>query len=163
MINNKTKLISTVGKIALGALAPELLAQGTKLVNAQLEKRKGYVKVPDVTALTVDEADEIMTQYHFNHTVVSVAPAVKYANAVPNQVVSTQPKGNTVVDPQTFVKLYTIDAETIHQSQLIAETLEKARQVRKQAIKEKVNNTVRATAKIPAHITKKLKANKKKL
>ena len=65
MINNKTKLISTVGKIALGALAPEILAQGTKLVNAQLEKRKGYVKVPDVTALTVDEADEIMTQYHF--------------------------------------------------------------------------------------------------
>ena len=159
---NKTKLISTVGKIALGALVPELLAQGTKLVNAQLEKRKGYIKVPDVTALDVDEANEIMTQYHFNHTVVSVAPAVKYANAVPNQVVKTQPKGNSLVDPQTFVKLYTIDAETIQQSKMMAADLEKAKQKRQQSIKAKVQNTMTATTKIPAQITRKLKRNKNK-
>lgn len=159
---NKTKLISTVGKIALGALAPELLAQGTKLVNAQLEKRKGYVKVPDVTALDVDEANEIMTQYHFNHTVVSVAPAVKYANTLPNQVVKTQPKGNSLVDPQTFVKLYTIDAETIQQSKMMAADLEKAKQKRQQLIKAKVQNTMTATTKIPAQITRKLKRNKNK-
>lgn len=159
---NKTKLISTVGKIALGALAPELLAQGTKLVNAQLEKRKGYIKVPDVTALDVDEATEIMTQYHFKPTVVPVAAAVKYANAVPNQVVKTQPKGNTVVDPQTFVKLFMIDAETVQQSKLMAEDLEKTKQKRQQTIKEKVQNTVTATTKIPARITRKLKLNKRK-
>ena len=159
---NKTKLISTVGKIALGALAPELLAQGTKLVNAQLEKRKGYIKVPDVTALDVDEATEIMTQYHFKHTVVPVAAAVKYANAVPNQVVKTQPKGNTVVDPQTFVKLYTIDAETVQKSKMMAADLEKAKQKRQQAVKAKVQNTITATTKIPAQITRKLKRNKNK-
>ena len=159
---NKTKLISTVGKIALGALAPELLAQGTKLVNAQLEKRKEYIKVPDVTALDVDEANEIMTQYHFNHTVVSVAPAVKHANTVPNQVVKTQPKGNSLVDPQTFVKLYTIDAETIQQSKMMAADLEKAKQKRQQSIKAKVQNTITATTKIPAQITRKLKRNKNK-
>lgn len=159
---NKTKLISTVGKIALGALAPELLAQGTKLVNAQLEKRKEYIKVPDVTALDVDEANEIMTQYHFNHTVVSVAPAVKYANAVPNQVVKTQPKGNSLVDPQTFVKLYTIDAETVQKSKMMAADLEKAKQKRQQAVKAKVQNTITATTKIPAQITRKLKRNKNK-
>ncbi|MDN2650375.1 PASTA domain-containing protein [Leuconostoc lactis] len=159
---NKTKLISTVGKIALGALAPELLAQGTKLVNAQLEKRKGYVKVPDVTALDVDEANEIMTQYHFNHTVVSVAPSVKYANTVPNRVVKTQPKGNTVVDPQTFVKLYTIDAETVQKSKTMAAELKKAKQKRQQAIKAKVQNTMTVTTKIPAQVTRKLKRNKNK-
>lgn len=159
---NKTKLISTVGKIALGALAPELLAQGTKLVNAQLEKRKGYIKIPDVTALDVDEANEIMTQYHFNHTVVSVAPAVKYANAVPNQVVKTQPKGNSLVDPQTFVKLYTINAETVQKSKMMAADLEKAKQKRQQAVKAKVQNTITATTKIPAQITGKLKRNKNK-
>lgn len=159
---NKTKLISTVGKIALGALAPELLAQGTKLVNAQLEKRKGYIKVPDVTALDVDEANGIMTQYHFNHTVVSVAPAVKYANAVPNQVVKTQPKGNSLVDPQTFVKLYTIDAETVQKSKMMAADLEKAKQKRQRAVKAKVQNTITATTKIPAQITRKLKRNKNK-
>lgn len=161
MMNN-TKLISTVGKIALGALAPELLAQGAKLVNAQLEKRKGYIKVPDVTALDVDEANEIMTQYHFNHTVVSVAPAVKYANAVPNQVVKTQPKGNSLVDPQTFVKLYTIDAETVQKSKMMAADMEKAKQKRQQAVKAKVQNTITATTKIPAQITRKLKRNKNK-
>ncbi|MEN2370503.1 PASTA domain-containing protein [Leuconostoc lactis] len=159
---NKTKLISTVGKIALGALAPELLAQGTKLVNAQLEKRKGYIKVPDVTALDVDEANEIMTQYHFNHTVVSVASAVKYANAVPNQVVKTQPKGNSLVDPQTFVKLYTIDAETVQKSKMMAADLEKVKQKKQQAVKAKVQNTITATTKIPAQITRKLKRNKNK-
>ncbi|WP_455646895.1 PASTA domain-containing protein [Leuconostoc sp.] len=159
---NKIKLISTVGKIALGAFAPELLAQGTKLVNAQLEKRKGYIKVPDVTALDVDEANEIMTQYHFNHTVVSVAPAVKYANAVPNQVVKTQPKGNSLVDPQTFVKLYTIDAETVQKSKMMAADLEKAKQKRQQAVKAKVQNTITATTKIPAQITSKLKRKKNK-
>lgn len=159
---NKTKLISTVGKIALGALAPELLAQGAKFVNAQLEKRKGYIKVPDVTALDVDEANEIMTQYHFNHTVVSVAPAVKYANAVPNQVVKTQPKGNSLVDPQTFVKLYTIDAETVQKSKMMAADMEKAKQKRQQAVKAKVQNTITATTKIPAQITRKLKRNKNK-
>lgn len=158
---NKTKLISTVGKIALGALAPELLAQGTKLVNAQLERRKGYIKVPDVTALDVDEATEIMTQYRFKHTVVPVAAAVKYANAVPNQVVKTQPKGNTVVDPQTFVKLYTIDAETVQKSKMMAADLEKAKQKRQQAVKAKVQNTITATTKIPAQITRKLKRNKR--
>ncbi|USI44950.1 hypothetical protein [Leuconostoc mesenteroides] len=42
----KAKLFGTIGKMALGAVAPDVLEQGTKIVNDQLEKRKDYLKYP---------------------------------------------------------------------------------------------------------------------
>ncbi|MFL2030468.1 hypothetical protein [Loigolactobacillus zhaoyuanensis] len=68
----KAKLFGTIGKMALGAVAPDVLEQGTKIVNDQLEKRKDYLKIPDVKLLDVEKATAVIDKYNFNHSEVPV-------------------------------------------------------------------------------------------
>ncbi len=49
----KTKIISTLGKVALNAVAPDVLEQGTKMINNHLEKRNEYIKIPDVKSVDI--------------------------------------------------------------------------------------------------------------
>ncbi|CAM3216289.1 PASTA domain-containing protein [Leuconostoc rapi] len=152
----KAKLFGTIGKMTVGALAPDLLEQGTKVVSDQLEKRKNYVKIPDVKLLNVDEATATMKQYGFNHSLVKVVADIKYANRVPNSVVKIQPRGNTSVDPKTFVKVYYIDEETVAQSQKLAKDLEINKLNRKHKTQEQIHNAIDATSKVSSHVTEKL-------
>ena len=152
----KAKLFGTIGKMAVGAVAPDLLEQSTKIVSDQLEKRKDYTKIPDVKLLNVEEATATMKQYSFNHSVVKVTADIKYANSVPNSVVKIQPKGNTTVDPNTFVKIYYIDEETVIQSQKLAKDLEINRLNKKHKKQEQIHNALDVTSKVSSNLTKKL-------
>lgn len=152
----KAKLFGTIGKMAVGAVAPDLLEQSTKIVSDQLEKRKDYIKIPDVKLLNVEEATATMKQYSFNHSVVKVTADIKYASTVPNSVVKIQPKGNTTVDPSTFVKIYYIDEETVIRSQKLAKDLELNKLNKKHKTQEQIHNALDATSKVSSNLTGKL-------
>lgn len=152
----KVKFFGTLGKMALGALAPDLLEQGTKIVNNQLEKRKDYLKVPDVRLLDVEKAVTVMDKYNFNHSEVSVKADLHYASALPNTIVKLEPKGNTSVAPNTFVKLYYIDEQTIINSQLLAQEVKNKKNLKKLKIQKRIHNVLKTTSNISANIGKKL-------
>lgn len=152
----KAKPFDKIGEKAVGALGAVLLAQGTKVVSDQLEKRKDYVKVPDVKLLNVKEATSILKRYNFNYSLVKVISDIKYANSVPHSIVKTQPKGNASVDPKTFVKIYYIDEETVIQSQKLAKDLELNKLNKKHKTQEQIHNALDATSKVSSKLTGKL-------
>ena len=129
------KLIGVLGKAALGAAAPGLLENANKLVNDQLEQRKGYVKIPDITLLDAQEATSILDNYGLNHTLIKAEPNLDYANANPNTIVKMTPRGNAKVDPKTFIKVFYVDESIVDQSkQLLVNASE-------DALSENVNTT----------------------
>ena len=138
----KAKLFGTIGKMALGAVAPDVLEQGTKIVNDQLEKRKDYLKLPDVKLLNVETATAVIDKYNFNHSEVPVKADLHYADALPNTIVKMEPKGNTSVAPNTFVKLYYIDEQTLIDSQLLAQEAESKKALKKQKTQDQIHNVL---------------------
>ncbi|MCT4413523.1 PASTA domain-containing protein [Leuconostoc pseudomesenteroides] len=158
----KAKLFGTIGKMALGAVAPDVLEQGTKIVNDQLEKRKDYLKIPDVKLLDVEKATAIIDKYNFNHSEVPVKADLHYADALPNTIVKMEPKGNTSVAPNTFVKLYYIDEQTLIDSQLLAQEAESKKALKKQKTQEQIHNVLETTSSVSANIGNKLHFKKGK-
>lgn len=156
----KAKLFGTIGKMALGAVAPDLLEQGTRIVNDQLEKRKDYIKVPDVKFLPKHEAVAVMEKYQFNHSVVKINPDTKYINNSPDTIVKIEPKGNTLVDPNTFIKLYYIDEQTLQASQKLAQDLEYKKILKKQKAQAQLTSVIDNTSKIPSNLSKKIHMKK---
>lgn len=158
----KAKLFGTIGKMALGAVAPDVLEQGTKIVNDQLEKRKDYLKIPDVKLLDVEKATAVIDKYNFNHSEVPVKADLHYAGALPNTIVKMEPKGNTSVAPNTFVKLYYIDEQTLIDSQLLAQEAESKKALKKQKTQDQIHNVLETTSSVSANIGKKLHLKKDK-
>lgn len=158
----KAKLFGTIGKMALGAVAPAVLEQGTKIVNDQLEKRKDYIKIPNVKLLDVEKATAILDKYDFNHSEVPVKANLHYADALPNTIVKTEPKENTAVAPNTFVKLYYIDEQTLIDSQLLAQEAESKKALKKQKTQDQIHNVLETTSSMSANIGKKLHLKKDK-
>ncbi|MFT9470102.1 PASTA domain-containing protein [Leuconostoc pseudomesenteroides] len=158
----KAKLFGTIGKMALGAVAPDVLEQGTKIVNDQLEKRKDYLKIPDVKLLDVEKATAVIDKYNFNHSEVPVKADLQYADALPNTIVKMEPKGNTTVAPNTFVKLHYIDEQTVIDSQLLAQEAESKKALKKQKTQDQIHNVLETTSNVSANIGKKLHFKKEK-
>lgn len=158
----KAKLFGTIGKMALGAVAPAVLEQGTKIVNDQLEKRKDYLKIPDVKLLDVEKATAILEKYNFNHSEVPVKANLRYADVLPNTIVKTEPKANAAVAPNTFVKLYYIDEQTLIDSQLLAQEAESKKALKKQKTQDQIHNVLETTSSVSANIGKKLHLKKDK-
>lgn len=48
-----------------------VLDEATKIINNQLDKRKHYVKIPDIKSLPLDEAAKVLEQYEFNYALIS--------------------------------------------------------------------------------------------
>lgn len=158
----KEKLFGTMKKMALVAIAPAVLEQGTKIVNDQLEKRKDYLKIPNLKLLDVEKATAILEKYNFNHSEVPVKANLRYADALPNTIVKMEPKGNTTVAPNTFVKLYYIDEQTVIDSQLLAQEAESKKALKKQKTQNQIHNVLETTSNVSANIGKKLHLKKDK-
>ena len=112
----KLQIIGRLARVATAALTPVALDEATKIINRHLDKRKDYVKIPDVKSLYLDEAAKVLEQYEFNYALVKVKADVKYAYNDSDAVLRILPKGGANVDPTTFVKLYYADEEIIKQS-----------------------------------------------
>ncbi|MDF7626729.1 PASTA domain-containing protein [Lactobacillaceae bacterium L1_55_11] len=156
----KSKLLGTLGKLATAALTPTILEEGTKLANDFIDRRKGYVKIPDVTKLDTQEAHETVDKYNFNHSTVKARANANYANAIPGTIVKVEPKPNTLVSPDTFVKLYYIDEPTIEESKQLAQEQAERKAQRKQARKDQVQHAVHATSKVANNLSKKVHLKK---
>lgn len=145
LVSGMTSGGKSLAKGLLTSLPTEIADKTLDIVNAHMEKHKQDVKVPDLTGLTIDEAEDILTQFNFKHSRVLVEPHKNYRHKKENIVLRSVPKPNTSVVLGSFIKLYYIDAATIDASQKIIEQQQlhkQQRQANRQAI---VNQTVTTT------------------
>ena len=98
----KTKIFTVLGKLTAGALIPEALNQGAKILNRELEKRQDYVKIPDVTGLPVEEAAMVLEKYGFQHSLIKATASPQFSNSTDNQVIKLVPRAKSNVPATTF-------------------------------------------------------------
>ncbi|KAA8434768.1 PASTA domain-containing protein [Weissella paramesenteroides] len=115
----KIQLIGKAVKIAAPFVikaAPAVIEQVNKINEQQKEKKKDYIKIPDVLSLPINEATEVLTKYHFNYSLIKLPASGKIALQPADTVLKLTPKGGSNVSPNTFVKLYYADETIINES-----------------------------------------------
>lgn len=115
----KIQLIGKAVKIAAPFVikaAPAVIEQVNKINEQQKEKKKDYIKIPDVLSLPINEATEVLTKYHFNYSLIKLPASEKIALQPADTVLKLTPKGGSNVSPNTFVKLYYADETIINES-----------------------------------------------
>ncbi|MFT8458191.1 MAG: PASTA domain-containing protein [Liquorilactobacillus ghanensis] len=149
---SKKKILGKLTKTALDAVAPDFVDSTVNVVNQQLEKRKDYIKIPDVISLPIDEASSILESYNFKFSKVLVNPDIKYADKRSLTVLKISPKVGWDVDPKTFVKFFYADDEVIMKSKELknAAALKKEQQKKEQqeTLHNLTDSTVNQTKKM---------------
>ncbi|WP_281164441.1 PASTA domain-containing protein [Liquorilactobacillus sicerae] len=159
---SKKKIFSKVTKTVLDAVAPDFVDSATKIVGDQLEKRKDYVHIPDVTLISVEEAEKILSQYGFNFSKVLVTPDIKYANKRSFTVIDLSPKVGWAVDPKTYVKIFYANDEIIEKSKSLKLKADQEKKFAKQKHQETLNKLTNETIEQTTKLAKKFNFHKSK-
>lgn len=157
----KLQAIGRLARVAAAALTPVALDEATKIINRQLDKRKDYVKIPDVKSLSLDEAAKVLEQYEFNYALVKVKADVKYAYNDSDTVLRILPKGCASVDPTTFVKIYYADEETIQQSNVLFKNMMDQKVDKQEKRQQAVRGLTDKTKQVATDVSGKLGLTKK--
>lgn len=115
----KIQIIGKAAKIAAPYVikaAPAVMEQVNKFTEQQKDKKKDYIKIPDVLSLPVERATEVLTEYHFNYSLIKLPTDQKLASKAANTVLKITPKSGSNVDPNTFVKVYYADEAIVNES-----------------------------------------------
>lgn len=157
----KLQVIGRLARVVAAALTPVALDEATKIINRQLDKRKDYVKIPDVKSLSLDEAAKVLEQYEFNYALVKVKADVKYAYNDSDTVLRILPKGGASVDPTTFVKIYYADEETIQQSNVLFKNMMDQKVDKQEKRQQAVRGLTDKTKQVATDVSGKLGLTKK--
>ncbi|MGK4063167.1 PASTA domain-containing protein [Weissella paramesenteroides] len=157
----KLQIIGRLARVATAALTPVALDEATKIINRHLDKRKDYVKIPDVKSLSLNEAAKVLEQYEFNYALVKVKADVKYAYNDSDTVLRILPKGGANVDPTTFVKLYYADEETIKQSNDLFKDMMDQKVDKQEKRQQTVRDLTDKTKQVATDVSSKLGLTKK--
>lgn len=101
-----------INKIAKGVsgglgnlITPEVVNLAVKVGNDLFEKRMECVTIPDLKDVLIDEALKILKDDLDLVPAIAVAnPSVAYADESENEVVSTEPRFGSKVNPKSAVK-----------------------------------------------------------
>ncbi|MDN6899655.1 PASTA domain-containing protein [Oenococcus sicerae] len=117
---SKGKMLGKLTQIAAGSIlgSDPVEEAAAKIVNDQMDKRKDYVKVPDIVGVPLADAEKVLSKYQFKFIKTLADPDIKYANKRTDIVLATKPKGGSSVPPNTFIKLIYADQEVLTASQL---------------------------------------------
>mgnify|MGYP003365100703 CR=1 FL=1 len=134
---SKEKMLGKLTKVAASSILGSDPVEDAvvKIVNDQLEKRKDYVKVPDVIGVPLADAEKILSEYQFKFIRTLADPDIKYVNKRADVVLATKPRGGSSVAPHTFVKLIYADDDVLAASQLQLKDREAQRGAKKEANK----------------------------
>ena len=156
----KTKIFTVLGKLTAGALIPEALNQGAKILKRELEKRQDYVKIPDVTGLPVEEAALVLEKYGFQHSLIKATASPQFSNSTDNQVIKLVPRAKSNVPATTFLKVYYVDSATISESVILANKIREMKAIKKEKNHKNMQKIVQQTTKVTEKLTKKRHVSK---
>lgn len=142
---SKKKMLGKLTKNALNAIAPDFVDSTANIVSNELEKRKDYIKIPDVVSLPVDEASSILESYGFKFSKALIDPDSKYAERRPLTVLKISPNVGWAVDPKTFVKVFYADEAVITKSKELKNAIALKKEQQKKEQQEKLHNLTDST------------------
>ncbi|KRN25898.1 PASTA domain-containing protein [Lacticaseibacillus camelliae] len=161
----KGKIVGKIAAKAVQSLAPDLAvtaaAGAANIFKNTYDKHQAYVKVPDVSGLSIEDIPPILQKAKFNFASVLAEPDKRYAEKRPNTVLRTAPHANASVPPETFIKVFYADEDVINASKALAAEASEKKAARNEAAKQlahKVEDTAKTTTVGLAH-----KLNPKKL
>src|SRR5665648_144622 len=105
------------GKFVANQFAPDVVNLGAKIGVEIIEKQKNLIKIPDLKDVHIDEALRVLKD-ELNLTLTSAIanPRPAYADESENDVMYSEPKFGSRVNPSTTVKVYYLTQEVIDKS-----------------------------------------------
>lgn len=117
LIKGGKKVLVEGGRVAANAIAPDILNFGAKIGTEIIEKQKNLVKIPDLKDVHIDEALRILKDELNLAPVSAIAnPSLAYADESENEVMYSEPRFGSRVNPRTTVKVYYLTQEVIDKS-----------------------------------------------
>ncbi len=108
------------GKIVAQMIAPEAIDIGVKIGTEIYEHQKSLIKVPDLKDVHIDEAMRILKDdLHLNPASAIANPNIGFADESVNEVMYSEPKFGSRVNPGTTVKVYYLTQEVIDTSKML--------------------------------------------
>lgn len=105
------------GKFVAQQFAPGVLDLGAKIGGEFIEKQRNLIKIPDLKDVHIDEAVKILRdELNLIPTPAIAKPSLGYADESENEVMYSEPKFGSRVDPKTTVKVYYLTQEVIDKS-----------------------------------------------
>lgn len=112
------------GKIVAQMIAPEVLDIGVKIGSEIYEQQKSLVKIPDLKDVHIDEAMRVLKdELHLNPTSAIANPNIGFADESENEVMHSEPRFGSRVNPGSTVKLYYLTQEVIDKSKMLLGTV----------------------------------------
>ncbi|MBK5253351.1 MAG: hypothetical protein JJE03_02580 [Peptostreptococcaceae bacterium] len=113
----KKKMLMDGGKVVAGMIAPEVLEFGAKMGSELIEKQKNLVKIPDLIDVNIDEALRVLKdELNLTPTAAIANPSLAYADESEKDVMYSEPRFGSRVNPGTIVKVYYLTQEVIDKS-----------------------------------------------
>jgi hypothetical protein len=117
IVKGGKKVLIEGGKVVAEMVAPDLLNFGAKVGTEFIEKQKNLVKIPDLKDVHIDEALRILKdELNLTPTPAVANPNIAYADESENEVMYTEPRFGSRINPKTTVKVYFLTQEVIEKS-----------------------------------------------
>jgi hypothetical protein len=111
---NGGKILATQ---AAKQIAPDVMNLGAKISVEIIEKQKNLVKIPDLKDVHIDEALRVLKdEINLIPTSAIANPSLAYADESENDVMYSDPRFGSRVNPKTTVKVYYLTQEVIEKS-----------------------------------------------
>lgn len=113
----KKRLINGGKIVSKQLLAENVLNLGAKIGVEIIEKQKKLVKIPNLKDIHIDEALRVLKdELNLTPTSAIAKPSIAYADESENEVMYSEPKFGSRVNPGTIVKVYYLTQEVIDKS-----------------------------------------------
>lgn len=108
------------GKILANHIAPDVLNLGAKIGVEIIEKQKNLIKIPDLKDVHIDDALRVLKdELNLTPTSAIANPSKVYADEGENEVMYSEPRFGSRVNPRTTVKVYYLTQEVIDKSKAL--------------------------------------------
>lgn len=117
IIKGGKKVLIKGGKFVAEVVAPDILNFGAKIGTEFVEKQKNLVKIPDLKDVHIDEALRVLKdEINLIPTPAIANPRLAFAEESENEVMYSEPRFGSRVNPKTTVKVYYLTQEVIDKS-----------------------------------------------
>jgi beta-lactam-binding protein with PASTA domain len=118
------KVLNKGVKIVAEAMAPGMVDLGVKIGTEIYEQQKALIKIPDLKDVRIDEAMRILgDELHLIPTSAIANPNIAYADESDQEVMFSEPRFGSRVNPGTTVKVYYLTPEVIEKSKILLGTV----------------------------------------
>lgn len=105
------------GGVVVKMIAPNVLKFGAKIGTEFIEKQKNLIKIPNFKDVHVDEVLRVLKdELNLIPSPAIAHPSSAYADESENEVMYSEPKFGSRVNPRTTVKVYYLTQEIIEKS-----------------------------------------------